>query len=152
MKHTRREIEQILNLFVVYLSETGLDEIGTLALLDLAPQFLDGSRDDPFALILLIYLSLENLLLSRHRVGFTRSCLSIREHCCTITLDSSVYQFFHIATLIAFLLVISRYQYFVELIALLRASAWWKEYFCDILSVLSFSALRQAASLRESSL
>lgn len=90
MQHTGREIEQILNLLVVDLGEAGLDKIVAFALFDFAPQFLDGSRDDPFTFILLVDFPLEDLLLSRHGICLARSCLSIREYGCTVALNSGV--------------------------------------------------------------
>lgn len=108
-------------MLVVYLSEAGLDCVAGLPLPQLAPQFLDGSRDDPLAFIGLVDFPLEDLFLSGHGVGLSGAGLSVSEDGGGVAVDGGVDEFIDVAALVAGLLVFVRTEHTVELVALLRA-------------------------------
>lgn len=111
---------------------------------------MDGPWNDALPLVCLIHLPREDLLLPGHGVRLPRSGLTIREDRGAVAVDCGIYEFVDPALLIADLLAVSRADHVVELVALLRASESPHGYFCEMLRVFSFSALRQGWSARES--
>lgn len=79
MQNPWLKVQQIFYLFVVDLCETGFDEVTTFLLLYLTPELLDGSGDYTLSFILLVDLSHEDLVFAGHRVGLSRTGLSIGE-------------------------------------------------------------------------
>lgn len=63
------KVQQILDLFVVDLCEAGFDEVTAFLLLYLAPELLDGSRDDALAFVLFVDLAHEDFIFPGHCVG-----------------------------------------------------------------------------------
>lgn len=121
VQHSRRQVQQVLYLLVVNLSEAGLDCVAGLSLPELAPQFLDGPRDDPLAFIGLVHFPLEDLFFSSHGVGLSGAGLSIGEDGRRVAVDGGIDEFIYAAALVAGLLVFVRTEHAVELVALLRA-------------------------------
>jgi hypothetical protein len=150
VQHSWWEIQQILDLLVVDLGETGLHRIAALPFPYFLPKLLDCSRNYPLPLVGLVDLAGEDLLLSSHRVRLSWPCLSIGEHGGAIPVDGGFDELVDIALLIAWLLIIGGVEYNIELIAFLRSSEYQNVNFCEMLRVFSFYAFRQVWSARES--
>ena len=121
VQHPWLRIQQIFDLLIVYLCETGLDRVVLFALSNFFPQLLDSPRDNPLPLILLINLTIENLLLTSHGISFPWSCLPISKDSGTITLNSSLNKLSNIRSLITLTLTFIS-QHLIKLITLLCPS------------------------------
>lgn len=143
------KVEQVFDLFVVYLCIRGFDRVVALVVLDLPPKLLDRSWDNTFSLILLVHLFVENLLLPSHRVRLPWASLSIREHSCTISFNSSINQLIHIAGFVAHLLTEVLIHQVVKFVPFVNTSNFtWIKYLWFICNTPSFYSFRQFESPR----
>ena len=135
MQYSWGKIQEIFDLLVIDLSKARFNRIVCFFLLDFTPQLLDRSWNYTFSFILFIDLTSKYLLFSSHCVGFAWPSLSICKNGSAVTFNCCINQLINIASLIAFLLIIARTHYIVELIAFLRASWLNYRYFWAILRV-----------------
>ncbi len=130
MKHTRLEIKQILNLFVVDFSVRGFNGIFAFVLFDFFPELLDCPWNDTLSFIGFVDFTVVDLVFSSHGVGFSWTSLAICKNCGTVAFYGCIDQLIDITLFVAHFLGIILIEKVVEFVAFINTSWWLRKSTC----------------------